>query len=546
MWRRLWYHPYVMEAVGLQELRNNSGCLVLQMEYAQHGNLRQTLQRAYSRNRGLRLPVALTWAQQIASALESFAQPDPEHERPYALVHCDLKPENILIDGADWRARVSDLGLARVLADATGPDIASDARTNVNVPPPAPQAPVEESVSVTQSIRIAPDEATAIIMGVAGAGRLVRQPAGGVAGTLPYMPPEQWHGLEALTPATDIYAFGVVLFEIFAGRSRFPHRPVVGAAANPRWAWYAAHLAGPARRLTTGNDRTVALRSGPLANYRSARRRASLPELAPDEAAARQNAALDALDALIMRCLAVDPTARPTATQAREALGHIAVSLGFDPLDCENGALDREHTPVNEANYWNDLAITYYFLGQNDRALECSERCLNYAPERAIYWSNYASHLRKFDRFSDALDALDEAERRLAVERERGLIIPEKEDEGSIARQRGFALRGLQRYGEAVEAFEAATVICPDMAFAWNALARTYALWSQDAHDTGNHAAELDRLRRAAASIATAIANQPERIPAGYLKFQALVSLKIAETESGSGNYTPYVFDPNA
>ncbi len=40
---------------------------------------------------------------------------------------------------------------------------------------------------------------------------------GPVAGTPPYMPPEQWLGLDAVEPASDVYALGVLLFELFAG-----------------------------------------------------------------------------------------------------------------------------------------------------------------------------------------------------------------------------------------------------------------------------------------------------------------------------------------
>jgi predicted Ser/Thr protein kinase len=46
----------------------------------------------------------------------------------------------------------------------------------------------------------------------------------GLLGTLPYMAPEQWRG-ESPVPATDVYALGVMLHEVFAGRPPFAGSP---------------------------------------------------------------------------------------------------------------------------------------------------------------------------------------------------------------------------------------------------------------------------------------------------------------------------------
>ncbi|WP_437739792.1 protein kinase [Sorangium sp. So ce1504] len=96
--------------------------------------------------------------------LATLATLEAVHARGY--VHCDLKPENILVDEA--KATLIDLGIARVVGwryDGQDEDLA--------------------------------------------------------VGTAEYMAPEQSAGWPDLDARADIYAMGVILYELFAGRPPF-------------------------------------------------------------------------------------------------------------------------------------------------------------------------------------------------------------------------------------------------------------------------------------------------------------------------------------
>jgi len=192
----------------------------------------------------------------LASLLRRVGRPNPEkaveiarqicagvgamHDR--GVLHRDLKPANIMLDG-HGRVRIMDFGLA---------------------------------------LRSGPDSSTGVVAHAAG--------------TPAYMAPEQWTG-GTLTVATDLYAIGMILHELFTGRTA-----VAGKSLEDFRRW---HLSTPAESLSD----SMAL-------------------------------ADPALERIIVQCLAKDPARRPPS-----ALAVASMLPGGDPIAA---ALAAGETPSPE------------------------------------------------------------------------------------------------------------------------------------------------------------------------------------------------------
>jgi eukaryotic-like serine/threonine-protein kinase len=187
-------HPHIAAIYGLEEAEHVTA---LVMELVEGEDLAQRLTRG-----PIPLDEALPIASQIAEALGAA------HER--GIIHRDLKPANIKLR-PDGTVKVLDFGLAKA--------IVGDAKDLL------------ESPTVT---------------GVATR-------AGTILGTAPYMSPEQAKG-RPVDRRTDLWAFGVVLYELLAGTRPFQGESVAEILSHvltetPNWALLPAATPAPIRTL---------------------------------------------------------------------------------------------------------------------------------------------------------------------------------------------------------------------------------------------------------------------------------------------------------
>jgi serine/threonine protein kinase/tetratricopeptide (TPR) repeat protein len=154
-------HPNI---VTLYDIGHTDSGYYIASELIEGHTLRQRMEQ------GLLLPDVLEICIQVASALVAA------HDK--GIVHRDIKPENVMIR-ADGYVKVLDFGIAKLTQEYSGSE--------------AHEAPTRLQVETAEGV---------------------------VMGTAPYMSPEQVRGLH-VDARTDIWSFGVLLYETVTGRKPF-------------------------------------------------------------------------------------------------------------------------------------------------------------------------------------------------------------------------------------------------------------------------------------------------------------------------------------
>jgi len=281
-------HPHIVTIHAVGEF---DGRPYVALEYLEGQTLRDRMvERRLSLQEAMRIGVA------VAEALVEA------HRN--SVLHRDLKPANVII-AQDGGVRVLDFGLARMVT-------------------PDPGGDVEAPPSVTAAPSFTAEE-------------------GG--GTPYYMAPEQWR-CETSSAATDVWALGVILFELCALRHPFVRRSGDALGSTLRDSEAAPSTmsdSDPATQL-----QSVAAPTDPADEGWNEVKRCWLNTCAPEPAPLLDSLvqAPPQLSELVARCLEKEPALRPQAAEVVSVLSELV--HGERPSDTEADSPFRGLLPFTE------------------------------------------------------------------------------------------------------------------------------------------------------------------------------------------------------
>jgi len=383
VWIALHKHPNIVQALNFEYL---DGQPHLFLEYVTGGSLSEMIRRSE-----LPVPRILRLAVEICRGMRHAANKG-------LVAHRDLKPDNILLT-SNFSAKVTDFGLVKILNE---PEVETD---------------YEELADGWEAL-FGPRAA------LAGTRLTLSQGQG--FGTKEYMSPEHWRSPSRTDIRSDIYSFGVMLYELLARV-----RPFYG---KTRHELRDRHL----------NATPIAL---------SAHR----PGITP------------AIDQVVARCLNKRPEDRyPNFTELERDLTYI---LQHEFREVIPPILTRDQATLEETN---ERGTALFRLGKYDQALACFDDILNDSPGNPVAWANRGVVLAEMGELEHALQCLDTS---LQYGPENAIVLANK----------GLTLAELGREREALPYFDRALRFDASLQVVWRY--RSGILNRQGKHQLALHAA---------------------------------------------------------
>jgi tetratricopeptide (TPR) repeat protein len=363
VWVELDRHPYIVRAHFVEEI---AGRLYIGLEYiAPNDQGLNTLEAYLKQPHLLDLVQSLRWGIQFCHGMEYAYSKGLR-------CHRDIKPSNIMIAN-DMTVKISDFGLAGVL--------------------PSQEVSIEES---------------SLKEGSFGLSRSILKGRG--IGTRGYMPPEQYIDAGACDQRSDIYSFGVVLFQMASG-GKLPFCPPPIKSDSPE----------ELIRFELEMFRLHCQEAVPYLNH--------------------------PLFPIIQRCLEKQPIKRyETFKELRSDLENILLEKG----ETINPPELREFL----AWEWVNKGVTFGNLGRFEDELNCYDKVIEANPRYPGVWGNKGGCLGALGRFEQGLNCCNKA---LEIE-------PHK---ANAWNNKAVCLGGLGRFEEAVQCFNKATEINVSFAEAW-------------------------------------------------------------------------------
>jgi tetratricopeptide (TPR) repeat protein len=365
VWMDLERHPYIVRAYFVDEV---AGRLYIGLEYiAPNEQGLNSLHDYFLARQPPDLAQSLKWAIQFCHGMEHAYLKGVR-------CHRDIKPSNIMISHGKT-VKISDFGLAGVLG-------ASNAMSGVKLC--IQQGRIRLSGSVLQ---------------------------GKSCGTPTHMPPEQFTDAASCDQRSDIYAFGVVLYQMAAG------------------------------------DRLPFLAALPKDNSQEEQRRfwKEMYKLHNQALVPKLNSPLFSI---IQRCLEKAPDRRyQTFEKIRTVLEPILRHQTGETVKPPEG---REF----KAWEWVNKGISLGILGRFSEAIECCDEALEINPQSAEAWINKGVSLASLGRFMEAVTCYDKAVK----------INPQYAE---VWYNKGVSLSRLGRFMEAVTCYDKAVKINPQYVNAW-------------------------------------------------------------------------------
>jgi serine/threonine protein kinase len=362
VWTDLERHPYLVRAHFVEEV---AGRLYIAMEYIAPNEEGLNSLEGYLERQPPDLVQSLRWAIQFCHGMEYAYSKGVR-------CHRDIKPANIMIS-TDKTVKITDFGLAGVLGVSRA---MSGIKLNVQ------QGRVGFSI-------------------MEGRG----------CGTPTHMPPEQFTNAAECDERSDIYAFGIVLYQMATGgKLPFLALPPRGNSIEEQRRFgremYTLHSQSPVPRLDSP------------------------------------------LSPIIQRCLQKEPGKRYQTFKELRA--------DLEPLLKRQTGETIKPPELKELETWEwyNKGGSLGSLGRFDEAIRCFDQAIKINPQYADAWYNKGGSLNSLGRFDEAIRCFDQAIK----------IDPQH---AKAWYNKGNSLDKLGRFDEAIRCFDQAIKIDPQDAAAW-------------------------------------------------------------------------------